>query len=295
LQNRHYIQAPSFLSKNEHFFSTYVPLNTLGAQEELNGKIYTHDGRLYATVSELVQISKNNTSKFRTLTINRANFAKLLKRCKEKDVKLTSFFNVVMCLAIRMIYEKYDGTNKYENIVYTTNISLRQYDEYKQIPNGLNKTIHGFDDIGCYIGLALETFNEMVSSTQDYDWIEKFWKISKSRSDDLHAKLKKSNYVFPIQLPMKKREPNEFLYHFGNSNLGLLKTSLTDRKYIKVKQVFASGRVTKDNFLCWFTNLIASVDDRLCWTVSFNSSIIKQEFIDEYVSCLTKIINKLIN
>ncbi len=295
LQNRQYLQAPSFINEKDHFSSTYSPLKTLSIQEELNGKIYTHDGKLYSTVNELVEISKNTTSKFRTLTINRADFAKLLKRCKEKNVKLTSFFNVVICLALRMMYEKYDGTHKYENIVYTTNISLRQYDEYKQMPNSLNKSINGFDDIGCYIGLSIETFNEMLSFTKDKDWIEKFWEISKAKCDDLHAKLKKSNFVFPIQLPMKKKEPNEFLYHFGNSNLGSLKNSLTDRKYIKVKQVFAAGRVTKDNFLCWFTNLIASVDDRLCWTVSFNSFVIKQEFIDEYISYLTRIINVLIN
>ena len=118
--------------------------------------------------------------------------------------------------------------------------------------------------------------------------------IKVRESKDFHERLQQGEFIHSINLPAKKKEPNEFFYHFGNSNLGALQSSLNDRRMIKIRQAFATGRYSRENFLCWFSNLLATVDSQLCWTISFNTCFIKQEIVNSIIDNLTKVIKELI-
>lgn len=284
-----YIKAPHFLDIENAIKSSYIRLKYLTPEEESFGIIYTHDKKPYVTVRELVEISKTNNSKFRTLVIQKNDLARILKKCKDNNVKLTTFINMCLVLAIRMIYEKNQQNYPKESatINFTTNISLREFPEYLMYNPEKNY-------VGCYIGLSFSTFRERLYFYNNPNWINEFWRLSKKESDDFHERLAKGEYIHSINLPPKKKEHDEFFYHFGNSNLGSLPSSLDDRRMIKIRQAFATGKYSRENFLCWFSNLIATVDNQLCWTVSYNTFFIKQEFINLIIENLTKVIKELI-
>jgi hypothetical protein len=290
-----YLKAPSFLDIENAYKTAYIPLKNLSVEEETRGVIYTHENRPYVTVRELIRVSKCGNSKFRTLVINKTDLARLIKKCKENNVKLTSFLNMILVLALRLLYDnnKEHISDKDQIINYATNISLREFPEFKQYntDNTNNSTI------GCYIGLSFMSFTEQLRfSNSNKDWVNDFWRLTKKESDDFHTKLNKGEFVNSIHLPPIKKEKDDFFYHFGNSNLGKVDASLKkdEVSLIRVQQAFATSKYSRENFLCWFSNLIITVEDQLCWTISYNTYCIRQGVIDMIIENLTKVIRDLI-
>lgn len=289
LQINFYSKRPDFLANQNA--NGYIRLKKMSVEEENNGVIYSHENYPVITVKELVQISMENNSKFRSLIIQKIDFDKIVKKCKENKVKITMFMNMCLVQAVRLLYEKFDEELNYlieEPVIhFTTNISLREFDEFGSDSQNKN------DTIGCYVSLDFSTFDKQMNfGTRNWD--HNFWSICKQESDQFHSKLKAREFIHSIRLPNRKKDYNEFFYHFGNSNLGILKSSISMNKLIQIKQTFATGKFSKENFLCWFTNLMATIDDQLCWTISFNSYFISQEVISILIENLTKIIKKLI-
>jgi hypothetical protein len=141
-------------------------------------------------------------------------------------------------------------------------------------------------------GLSFNSFRDPLKF-RDPNWISDFWSLARRDSIDFHARLDSGEFIHPIILPPKRKERDEFFYHFGNSNLGVLPSSITNTKLIKIRQAFATGRYSKENFLCWYSNLIATIDGQMCWTISFNTYFIRQELIDCLIDNLTKVIREL--
>ncbi len=201
---------------------------------------------------------------------------------------MTTYVNIAVCLALRMMYEKHE--NKTNQIInYTTNVSLREFTEYKNYTKNYKLP----ESIGCYIGLSFSSFTEDLKfneNSSNSEWVKDFWLKCKHETNTFHENLNKGEFIHSIHLPNKKKEFDDFFYHFGNSNLGVLKSEVSHSKLIKVRQAFATGRYAKENFLCWFTNLLATIDNQLCWTISYNSNMIREDVIDEIVHNLTKII-----
>ena len=179
-----YLKAPYFLDIDNAFLTSYIRLKYLGENEENHGVIYTHDKKPYISVKELTQISKNNNSKFRTLVIQKNDLNRIIKRCKENGVKLTSFLNMCLVLAIRMLYEKYHYQQQQQQLLYktnlptsnyvppvinyTTNISLREFPEYIMYDPSKNY-------VGCYIGLSFTSFPDHFFYYNNPNWIRDFW------------------------------------------------------------------------------------------------------------------------
>ncbi|CAF0830964.1 unnamed protein product [Brachionus calyciflorus] len=290
-QPKFYIKAPDFLKLEKNDESSFRKLKNLTQEEEENGMIYTNENKPLISIKELINISKKNNSKFRTLIIKKLDFDKILLKCKENQVKLTTFINMCLVMAIRLIYEKKDYhlnyMNREEKICFTTNISLREFSDFK------NFNLDTKNSIGCYIGLAFESFEKNLNYGKR-NWVEHFWKICNEESLDFHKKLENREFIDSIRLPSRNKETDEFFYHFGNSNLGILESSISNKKMIRIKQTFATSRYSKENFLCWFSNLIATVDGHLCWTISYNTCFIKQDIINLLIENLTNITKELI-
>lgn len=283
-----FIKAPAFVDLNNSIATTYIKAKNLSAEEETRGMVYHHDGRQYAPVSALIQVSKLNNSKFRTLTISKPDMGKLLAKCRENGCKMTSCLNLVNALAIRMIHEKLENFAQQNiPIQYVINVSLREMPEYKSyIEYGT------YDKIGCYIGLALSSFEDTLS-IKNPGWAADFWNAAKEESADFHKRLERGDFIHPVTLPPKRKEHDEFFYHFGNSNLGVMENSITEKKLIKIRKAFATGKYSRDNFLCWYSNLISTVDGEMCWTISYNTYFIKQELIDMLIENCAKILWQL--
>ncbi len=187
-----------------------------------------------------------------------------------------------------MFYSRYGTTEEEKNskINFTVNVSLRDTEEFNALTPLKDEVL------GCYVGLYFNSFKGNYT-LNDNIWQKELWENAKDESEKFHKRLKSGQFVAPIIL-VAPRKKDEFFYHFANSNIGNVRSSLTENKLIVVKQSFTTARYSKENNFCWFTNLIATINDQLCWTISFNSFYVKQEFITVFIGNLSKIIKELI-
>lgn len=288
----YYLKGPEFLDRANAFKTSYKKLAYLTPEEEETGTIFTHDHKPFVSLKQLNEFSKNNNSKFRTLLLKPPDLKKLMKKCKENNVKLTTFINMALIMAIRLINKKLDKTETVKNPVnFTTNISLREFEDFQNFTK--NNTCNRSEAIGCYISLYYNTFKDNFSFHDYNQWKSEFWRYAQKESETFHKRLKDNDFIGSISLPHEKKTENDFFYHFGNSNLGVLSSNNTENKLIQIKQTYGHSRYSKNNFYCWFTNMIATIDDQLCWTISFNSFTIKQEIIAMVIENLSKIIREL--
>ncbi len=165
-------------------------------------------------------------------------------------------------------------------------MSLRETDEFNALASQKDQVL------GCYVGLYFNSFKGDFTLNNNI-WQSELWHNAKNESQQFHKRLNSGQFVAPIIL-VTPRKKDEFFYHFANSNIGVVKSSLTESKMIIVKQSFTTARYSKENNFCWLTNLLATINDQLCWTISFNSFYIKQEFITAFIGNLSKIIRELI-
>ena len=279
-----FIKTPEFLDVKNAIKSSYIRLKYLSAEEEEHGCIYTHEHQPFVRVKELTEISQKNNSKFRTLLINQQDLEKILKKCKQNETKLTSFINMVIILALRLVYLKYgDEEAKNDPINFTVNVSLRETEEFKDLkPSAL----------GCYVGLYFNSFKEKFN-LNDNTWKKELWTYASQESKAFHARLSNGQFIQPVVLATP-RAKNEFFYHFANSNIGVVKACMTEKRLIRIKQSFTTSRYNPENNFCWFTNLIATINNQLCWSISFNSYYIKQEYISLIIANISKIIKKIL-
>lgn len=101
-----YLKTPHFLGKQRAQQTSYIRQKYLTAEEEETGVIYNHDKTSYITVKQLVEVSKTINSRFRTLVINQKDLEVILAKCKANGTKLTSFLNMVIILALKLVYNR---------------------------------------------------------------------------------------------------------------------------------------------------------------------------------------------
>lgn len=101
-----FLKTPDFLDHRNAYKSAYIRLKYLSSSEEEGGMIYNHDGMPFISVKKLTESSKLNNSKFRTLIISQPDLSALIKKCRENGTKLTSLLNIVMVLALQLIYKR---------------------------------------------------------------------------------------------------------------------------------------------------------------------------------------------
>lgn len=101
-----YLKTPAFFDKLKAQDSAFIPLKYLTAEEEDKGMIYNHDNTPYMSVKSLVEVSKTINSKFRTMVISPKDLTVILALCKANGTKLTSFLNLVIIMALKLVYNK---------------------------------------------------------------------------------------------------------------------------------------------------------------------------------------------
>lgn len=142
------------------------------------------------------------------------------------------------------------------------------------------------------MGLYFNTFRKSFD-LKNNAWIKELWDYSRNESTEFHKRLNKGQFIAPITL-MTPRKTDEFFYHFANSNIGVMKSSETKSQLIRIKQSFTTARYNKENNFCWFTNLLATINNQLCWTISFNSHFVSQQLTTCIISNISKIIKEII-
>lgn len=104
--NNVFQKVPEFLNQKNAYKSSYIRLKYLKKEAEENDIIYYHNNQPYKRLKDLVNLSQQINSKFRTLVISSEDLAKMLAKCKKNNTKLTSVLNMVMILALQLLYKK---------------------------------------------------------------------------------------------------------------------------------------------------------------------------------------------
>ena len=102
-----FVTIPKFFDYKNASKVSYQRPDYLSNNEENNGMVLNHDDTSYITVKELVEISRISKSKLRTTIINREDTAKILSKCKENNTKFNTCFNMLLVLAMKLLYKKY--------------------------------------------------------------------------------------------------------------------------------------------------------------------------------------------
>ena len=277
-----YIKTPEFLDVKNASHSAYVRLENLSLEEEEHGLVYTHENKPFVSVKELIQISKEIYSKFRTFIIAESELGKLLQKCRQNETKLTSLLNMIIILALKRFYlSNGDEQTKHDPITFANIVSLRELEEFKLLKP---------DTLGYFASIYLNAFRDK-NALSGTDWQKELWLLAQQESKSFHILLNNGQFTQPIWLTIPKAE-NEFWYHFANTNLGVVDSSLTENRLIRVEQTFTSLKYPA-NQSYWFINMLATVNNQLCWTVHFDSHYIKQEFISIIIQNIRQIIHDI--
>ncbi|CAF0715678.1 unnamed protein product [Brachionus calyciflorus] len=151
-------------------------------------------------LKDLLEISKRNCSKIKRLIIDKEKSLKLIQKCKQERVKVSSCLDLIVIISFKKLYRKYDLELK--DIVFYTSICLRNLEN--------SEDLQYLDDanMGFYVGGLLRIFKNNYD--QNFEEILKdFWKISKNMSDEFHSDLaqNKNKYCPKFKAwinPMKK-------------------------------------------------------------------------------------------
>jgi hypothetical protein len=236
-------------------------------------------------IGDLVSILKNNPSKYKRFQFNEAKTRLLLKLCKENQTKLSSVFVTVLSLALKSMYNR--NNEALENILYNTAVSLRQFKT-----GTTSEYLIPYDALGYYVGSTLTLFSQEIDFDINCDLSQsKFWEMCRKENENLHRDVQSKNKFLIVP---KQETEDQIAFQFGLSNLGLVKSSLRDENpLIKITENSFASNYTGHFRKEYFYNFITTVNDRLNWTISFNSFLVDPIIIEEVIADCKLIIDKI--
>lgn len=209
-----------------------------------------------------------------------------MKRCKKEGAKLTGTIEVIMCLALKELYEKLNATeDEIARITYFTVISLRNQLEHAKV----DEETLGLCASSLITGADMNDINHLTRNPHDLS--QYFWPIAKKWSDKLHLRLKTDNTRFFSK--SKPAAADEMNYQFVLSNIGDL--GLTRFGYFDVLDVDCLSTFESDVAIRLFSaNLITLKNGtRLDWMIVYNAHFVDSFIIGYFIDICSQIISCL--
>jgi hypothetical protein len=133
---------------------------------------------IYSSIPSLLEISKNNYSKFKTISFDAR---KLVSKCKEKKCKVTSCLNLISVLALKDLYLKYGNEEeKQRSISYGNVISVRNFTD--------NDAVKIKDNMGIYIMNIMNKYRAQQQGSR-FTSEDIFWSLVQSDSEFMMHKI----------------------------------------------------------------------------------------------------------
>ena len=259
------------------------PKNIKCQIEETLTSIYTHDNQLYSTLNLLISenLSKSN-SKFLSFIIERETFARILKKCKLNEMKLTGYLSICIKKAISRANAHFSDGKQVERVFrYFIAASSRpalNIDNYK---------------VG---NLATIIYFETKSIKEN----EKFWQLAKTESDELHYKIATNDVIESLKEDFRFLKHIEKGFYFDEfekeyclSNLGDMSSfSSTDSRLFEIKEHYVVQSNKKLSSYYLFFIGLATIDNRLFWTITYPRHLIDYNVAIYIVENIKLIINE---
>ncbi|RNA33221.1 hypothetical protein BpHYR1_014223 [Brachionus plicatilis] len=250
-----------------------------------NGKFTSLEGQDYATYEDLEQKIDASNSGFVIKQISDLAVKKLFEKCRAKNLKLNSIFEVVSSMAFKKVSEKFcgkscpSGTNKYE-----VSINMRPF---LAIPNNV---------MGCWISFFEGELNLDFDEMEENFWSQSFWSLCEQKCKALHDNLKKKEFMshevaemaaILLHLLKNGQRFKNYVYNYAISNMGD-KSNQELGTMFKIKEYYPSLSYNVDNEF----GLLAtcSIQLKSFWTFSYNRKLFCDEAaklfldsIEEYI------------
>ena len=218
-------------------------------------------------------------------------FKTLLKLCKINCTKLTACVNTISALATRQLYKKFTNEKEFFNIHYHLLVNLRPF-----LQPPLDNFIMGYWAV--VFGL---NFDEECDLSDQNFWSGKFWEFVKREANSLHEKLKnyehfeaaKFDNILFEQINNGGKFPNGGGVHYALSNLGVMPTSIQSSNKVKIKKHFFATSLQENRWSSVLFHGLTTIDNVLCWSITYNSKFFTNQTIDFLVENIKKIIESV--
>ncbi len=239
------------------------------------------------SLKDLINISKENNSKFRFVCFDSKINLILIEKCKQANVKFYGLLNAILNIAFKKLYNKYGSneTDKEHDIYYVNTVSLRyKLDE---------SLLHGQDCneiMGYFVNFML---NKSHIETDKIDNPKSFWNFVKNETDNFQSRLKNNEHLSEPKWA-KNLNSNEQNCDYWLANLGVLPHNYKEGGIFEISDSFFASKSCiefKDRFVL---NNFVTINNKLYWSISFNSYFTDQFFIDDYVNYVKEIVKMVI-
>ena len=238
------------------------------------------------SIETLLKISAANNTKFKFIKYEREKFAPIAQQCKKLNIKLNGCLNMILVIAHKLLYDKYETSENISKIHYFNSVSLRKY---------LNKEKDA--QKFCYLVANLFKTHEFNSDQKCFDsYLRGFWHDAKIESDNFHKRLNDREYLINWKWSDCKVNHNEMCFDYFCANLGSLPSSsslVNGQTQIQVLESFDVMNISADSRDGLMSVITSTIDNNLFWSIMFNSHFITDECMNFFCDSIKNIMDHL--
>lgn len=244
--------------------------------------IYADTKNRFESVGNLLELSRINHIKYKTFYFEEESFSWLVSRCKEEKTKLTGCLELVSCLALKELYNKYGASKELDKVIYFIVMSLRELSKSR-----VNEETLGFCGGGLFNAIDSTQIDEVLK-----DRLSNFWPLARKLSQSLHARLKTDEWMDNLRTTGELSAVKNLLGHFLFSNVGDIRD---DGKMdcFKIENLIVLSSFDEDKNLRLYANYCATLNGRLIWIIHYNSFFIDSYLIDDLANFSLSILNDI--
>jgi hypothetical protein len=263
-------------------------------REGLNEAIESKNGWFVDIINDkrltLRDLIEQSNSKFVTKTngfvLESDRFCAILKYCKKHETKLTGCLNTITALATFKLYKSHmpNNVDLYDIIQYHCLVNLRPF-----LQPPLDNLASGYWATVFNCELNTKDLTKIDSST--------FWKLAKCESDSIHTRISNKEHFESAKLDtaLLIDIENEFQNgstHFALSNLGSMTTE--SKNFIEIDEHYFGTSCQAKRWTSLIFHGLCTINNRLCWSITYNSELIRDEIVEELIQNLNEIIDEII-
>lgn len=244
---------------------------------DIKGEFFDENCNLFIKAEDLVKKREASLSRIKFFDISKEDFSKIIQKCQSYRVKLTGYFETLIALSwlqTTALFSKNEQLNS-SNIKYMVTANMRPF---------MDPPLE-YSTMGTYAPALL--FN--IEFDKNNITREEFWKKAKNSSKNLHEFLDHRIFFTPEFLTEREKLMRLMMsdFHLGGiafyyiiTNVGKMTSNEGKIKIIKFYTMSSFVKETELNAI--FYNL-CTVDGTLCWSISYNSALLKGEVIENLI------------
>lgn len=279
-------KIPNAFGKNTQSNSRLVRINEADRFEFLADENNNTSSPLL--ISDLIQGYYNHGCKFTSFVVDQDILKQLLAKCKKTDAKLTGCLNVIASIAILELLKRHTSNSTEEKVYFHLLANLRPF---------LNL---GDLNVGYWAVVMNSIVDCKGTNINSSEFNGRFWELTKLESDSIHSRIKAGelfeNAKLDTMLLDLINKDTQFEsgggVHFALSNLGSL--SYTNLNKLIQREFYFCTSLKKNRWSSLIFHGLCSIDNRLCWGISYVTEFLSDAIIEEYMDLIQHVMKCVI-